>query len=314
VKIKGECYMARKNKKVKTLAQRQARTGRLFVYPWLIGFLIFFAWPFIQSIIFAFSELDVSPDGYKVVFVGFRNFIKAIREDPTFIQYLTTEVGNILVDIPLIIMFALFIAILLNQKFRGRALVRAIFFLPVVVMSGALLYVLESNSLEQFNIGAQAGMALSNSPFVQGIDFRAFLIRITGNIPFILPIIDAIDRIYEIIWKSGVQILIFLAGLQSIPSSLYEVASVEGATAWETFWKVTLPMISPIILVNVVYTVIDSFTDYSNSVLRYILDVAFGRLQHGYSAAIAWLYFLIIGILLLVVIWIISKRVFYMNE
>jgi len=301
-------------KRLKTLSQRQARIGRLFVYPWLLGFLIFFAWPFIQSIIFAFSQLDVSPEGYNLIFVGFRNFIKALREDPNFIRYLTTEVGNMLVNIPLIIMFSLFVAILLNQKFRGRTLVRAIFFLPVVVMSGALLYVLESNSIEQFAMGAQAGMALSNSPFLRGIDFRLFLIRITGNIPFLMPIINAIDRIYEIIWKSGVQILIFLAGLQSIPSSLYEVARVEGATTWETFWKVTLPMISPIILVNVIYTVIDSFTDYSNDVLRYILEVAFKQLNHGYSAAIAWLYFIIIGLVLLLLMWVISKRVFYMNE
>ncbi len=304
----------KKKKKLRTLSQRQARIGRLFVYPWLLGFLIFFAWPFIQSIIFAFSQLDVSPEGYNLIFVGFRNFIKALREDPNFIRYLTNEIGNMLVNIPLIIMFSLFIAILLNQKFRGRTLIRAIFFLPVVVMSGALLYVLESNSMEQFTMGAQAGMALSNSPFLRGIDFRLFLIRITGNIPFLMPVINAIDRIYEIIWKSGVQILIFLAGLQSIPTSLYEVAHVEGATAWETFWKVTLPIISPIILVNVIYTVIDSFTDYSNDVLRYILEVAFRQLNHGYSAAIAWLYFIIIGIVLLIIMWVLSKRVFYMNE
>ena len=304
----------KKQKKFRTLAQRQARIGRIFVYPWLVGFMIFFAWPFIQSIIFAFSQLDVSPEGYKLTFVGLSNFIKALREDPNFIRYLTTEIGNIVVNIPLIIMFSLFIAILLNQRFRGRTLVRAIFFLPVVVMSGALIYILESNSLEQFNIGAQAGMAMSNSLFLRGIDFRMFLVRITGNIPFLMPVINAIDRIYEIIWKSGVQILIFLAGLQSIPSSLYEVAQVEGATSWEVFWKVTLPIISPIILVNVIYTVIDSFTDYSNDVLRYILEVAFRQLNHGYSAAIAWLYFLIVGVILLILIWIISKRVFYMNE
>lgn len=304
----------KKDRKLRTLSQRQARIGRLFVYPWLIGFLIFFAQPFFQSIMFAFSKLDVFPDGYRLTYVGLKNFVKALQEDPNFIQYLTTEVGNIIVNIPLILMFSLFIAILLNQKFKGRTFVRAVFFLPVVVMSGALLYVLETNSMEQFAMGAQAGMAMSNSPFVRGIDFRGWLIQVTGNIPFIMPIINAIDRVYEIIWKSGVQILLFLAGLQSIPSSLYEVASVEGATAWESFWKITLPMISPIILVNVVYTIIDSFTDYSNDVLRYILEVAFRRLDHGYAAAIAWLYFLIIGIFLAIVIYVLSKRTFYMNE
>jgi ABC-type sugar transport system permease subunit len=303
-----------KRKKLKSLSEKQAQVGRLFVYPWLIGFLIFFAHPFIQSLIFAFSELDVSPSGLKLKYIGLRNFIKALQEDPNFIQYLTTEITNMIVNIPLILMFSLFIAVLLNQKFKGRALIRAIFFLPVVVMSGALLYVLESNSLEQFNIGAQAGMVMSNSPFVRGIDFRMILMQVTGNIPIIQPLIHAIDRIYEIIWKSGVQILIFLAGLQSIPSSLYEVADIEGATFWESFWKITFPMISPIILVNVVYTIIDSFTDYSNDVLRYILEVSFRKLQHGYSSAIAWLYFLIIGIVLIIVISIISKRVFYMGD
>ncbi|MCS7201712.1 MAG: sugar ABC transporter permease [Dictyoglomus sp.] len=303
-----------RKKRFKSLSQRQALTGRLFVYPWLIGFLIFFATPFIQSLVFAFSELDLTPFGLKLTFIGFKNFIKALQEDPTFIQYLTLEVSNTIVNIPLILMFSLFIAILLNQKFKGRALVRAIFFLPVVVMSGALLYVLESYTMEQFYIGAQTGMAMSNSPFVRGIDFRMLLIQITGNIPFVRPLIDAINRIYEIIWKSGVQILIFLAGLQSIPHSLYEVASVEGATPWESFWKITFPLLSPIILVNVVYTVIDSFTDYSNDVLRYILEVAFRRLQHGYSSAIAWIYFLILGIILVLLVIFISKRVFYMSE
>lgn len=310
----GKITMIKRKEKLRTLSQRQALMGRLFVYPWVIGFLIFFAQPFIQSLFFAFSKLDVFPDGYRLTYVGLKNFIKALQEDPTFIQYLTNEVGNMVVNIPLILMFSLFIAILLNQKFRGRTFVRAVFFLPVVVMSGALLYVLESNSMEQFAMGAQAGMAMSNSPFVRGIDFRMFLTQITGNIPIIRPLISAIDRIYEIIWKSGVQILIFLAGLQSIPSSLYEVASVEGATKWESFWKVTLPLLSPIILVNVVFTIIDSFTDYSNDVLRYILEVAFRRLDHGYSAAIAWLYFLIIGIILTIVIVMISRRTFYISE
>ncbi|MEZ0536509.1 carbohydrate ABC transporter permease [Caldicellulosiruptoraceae bacterium PP1] len=297
-----------------SLESRQAIAGRLFVYPWVIGFLLFFAKPFVQSFLYTFKEIDFQQaGGYTEKFIGKENYIEALTNDSTLIDYLARTIPSIIIDVPLIIMFSLFIAVLLNQKFFGRSIVRGAFFLPVVVTSGVLIYVIRTNSIDQFARHAGSAMAMQN-PFLNNLDFKAILMQLTSNVAFLQPLIDAMDRIYEIIWKSGVQILIFLAGLQSIPSYLYECADVEGATKWESFWKITVPMLSPIIMVNIIYTIIDSFTDYSNDVLRYILTLAFTNIRLTYSATVAWIYFAIIVVILGIVAAIASRRVFYINE
>ncbi len=299
-----------------SLEGQKALYGRVFVYPWVIGFLVFVLLPVVESIMFSFSDVEVTKTGYVRHSLKeglWANYTRAFNIDLQTKRLLVNSLINMATDLPLIILFSLFIAVLLNQKFRGRTFARALFFLPVVITSGALVRVLQYDLIPQFTGGSTA----ESIPMVQAIDFGFVLRRllpIQGAEGFINYIVALMGRIYQIIWDSGVQILIFLAGLQTIPKELYECASVEGATGWESFWKITFPMISPIILINIVYTVIDSFTDASNPMLQRIIGVAFGEVRYGYSAALAWIYFSFILVIVGILIGLISRRTFYMND
>jgi ABC-type sugar transport system permease subunit len=294
-----------------TLSQKRSLLGILFILPWLLGFLFLFLSPFLQSIQFSFSELKVAPNGYDLSFIGLDNYHHAIRIDPNFNRILTESVTEMVYNVPMILFFSLFAATLLNSKFKGRALARAIFFLPVILASGAIEEA-QSAGLIQLTGSSQIAQELGEQQ--NGFD-PMILVSILGNsgIPlgFIEYIVTAVNRIYEIIRSSGVQILIFLAALQSVPSTMYEVAKMEGATAYESFWKITFPMVSPLILTNVIYTIIDSFAD--SQVTQYIYETAFTSQNFGLSAAMAWMYTIVVSIILVVVGFFISKRVFYYN-
>jgi len=300
-----------KKRRLSALDRHKARTGRIVVYFWLLGFLLFVADPIIQSLRYAFSNVEITRGNVRLIPLGFSNFIRAFTLDAEFVPLLIDSMLVIVIDVLLVTFFSLFVAVMLNRQFRGRALLRAIFFLPVIITSGALVYVMQSDVSSQFaGASGQQGM-----PMLQTIDFKDMLLTLTNNNPAVSVLTDAIDRVYQIIWKSGVQILLFIAGLQAIPPSLYEAAKVEGATGWEAFWKITLPMISPIIIINLVYTIIDSFSDYNNRLLRYIQEAAFGTmLDFGYSAALAWIYFAVISLMLILSVGILSRKVFYMND
>jgi ABC-type sugar transport system permease subunit len=301
----------KKTPKAGSLLRRKANWGRIVTYFWVLGFLIFVATPLVQSIRYAFSNVQISFGNVNLIPIGFDNFIKAFTLDAEFVPLLINSITIIIVDIVLITFFSLFVAVMLNRKFHGRALLRAVFFLPVIITSGALVFVMQSDVSAQFAGSAgQQGM-----PMLQTVDFKEMLLTLTNNNPFVEILTDAIDRVYQIIWKSGVQILLFIAGLQAISPALYESAEVEGSTGWESFWKITLPMISPIIVINLVYTIIDSFTDYNNELLRYIQSTAFGSmLDFGYSAALAWIFFAIISIFLLLSVGLLTRKVFYLND
>lgn len=294
-----------------SLEGQKALAGRFFVYPWVIGMLLFFIKPLVESVIYTFNELKITKAGLESTFVGTYNYVYAFTRDPAFLATLSKTVTVMALDLPLVVLFSLFAAAMLNQEFRGRGLVRSAFFLPVIITSGALVFVLKSD-MTSAQVNTEA--VKSAMPMVQNLDFKQMMLQVTNNIKFVQPLIDVMDRVFIIIWKSGVQILIFLAGLQSISPALYEAADVEGATGWESFWKITFPMISPIIVVNVVYTIIDSFTDYNNEMLIYILNTAFAKIQYAYSATISWVYFLIVFGVLLAIIGIISRKVFYLND
>jgi len=293
------------------LERRKARMGYFFGGFWLIGFLLFTAYPLYQSMWYSFSRVEITRGAVTLMPFGWGNYIKAFTVDSEFVPLLIDSMTVIVVDVFLITFFALFVAVVLNKRFPGRALLRTAFFLPVIITSGALVYVMQSDVSAQFaNASGQQGM-----PMLQTVDFKNMLLTLTNYNPLVNVLTDAIDRVYQIIWKSGVQILLFVAGLQAISPTLYESADVEGSTAWESFWKITLPMISPIVVINIVYTIIDSFTDYSNDLLRYIQNVAFGTtLDYGYSAALAWVFFVIIGLLIVVSVGLLSRKVFYANE
>lgn len=303
-----------KRKKL-TLSKKRMLNGYMFILPWLIGFIVFYIRSIVLTAQFSLSELTVGAvGGYELKFVGFENFIYAFREHGTFKQLLTASVGNIILDIPLIIFFSLFMAILLNREFKGRTLVRVIFFLPVILNSSAISGALElSRQMMAGGISAGSGQMAADSAS-SGVDV-GYYISLFKDLAMPEAILDyivaAVGRINNIITASGVQIVIFLAALQAIPGSMYEVAKIEGATAYETFWRVTFPMVMPHIITNVVYTVIDNFADSEVVTLAY--DMAFTSFDYGLSSVFSLVSTIITCLLLVLVCGFIQRRTFYYN-
>jgi len=290
-----------------SLARKKAWYGVLFSVPWFAGFLFLFFIPLMRSLHYSLSTLKLADGGFVTEFEGLANFRKLLLSHPTFNRTLTESVGNMIVNVPVIIIFSLFAAVLLNQKFKGRVWARAIFFLPVILVSSAIAD-LESNNFVTGVLQSASGED-GQSQFLQSFELERMLLESGMAKAFVEYITGAVDRIYEIISSSGVQILIFLAGLQSVSPALYEAAKIEGATGYEIFWKITFPLMSPLILTNTIYSIIDSFNN--NAMSDLISDTAFRTFEFGLSAAMSWIYFLVIILILLVSGWLISRRVFY---
>lgn len=290
-----------------TYAQQKAFWGFLYVLPWLLGFVFFFAVPLILSLRYSLSNIEADSAGMTIRFVGMANYVEALTVNPNFNRTLTESVVDMVVNVPLIIIFSLFLAVLLNQKFVGRALARAIFFLPVILASGIIAN-LESSSLVQtiMNQNAASGGPIN---VLRSFELERMMLEVGVSETIVLYLTGAVDRIYQIISESGVQILIFLAGIQTISPQLYEASKIEGATGYEAFWKITFPMVSPLILVNVVYTIIDSFS--RNAMTDLIISTGFDNFDFGLSSAMAWIYFAVVMLILLITTYFVSKRVFY---
>lgn len=298
----------KKKRRGLNLNRKRAMIGYLFVLPFIIGLITFFLVPLIQSFIFSINKLEVVEGGYNLLPVGLSNYNRALRVHATYARDLVESVLYMLTNVPLIIIFSFFAANLLNQKFKGRSLARAIFFLPVILTSGVML-VIDSGDLLQSSLGMTQTDGQEGA--FRAVELARLLLRSRLSPTFIDYIMSAVDRIYEIVSASGVQILVFLAGLQSISPSLFEASNIEGATGWENFWKITFPMVSPLILVNTVYSIIDSLTNSSNVVIGMIRDTAFASNDFGLSSAMAWLYFLAILAIVGIVVKLVSKVVFY---
>ena len=304
-----------KQKKKRSLSQRRAMKGFIFILPWLIGFIWFYVRSMVMTVQFSFSEMTVNPGGgYSLNFVGVNNFIYAFRAHATYKQVLTTSIGNMLIDVPLITFFSLFMAMLLNRKFKGRTLVRAIFFLPVILNSDAISAAMDlARSMMSGGISNSAS-ELAEAAAGSGVSVEYYIQMFTSlGLPetIIEYISGAVGRISDIINASGVQIIIFIAALQSFPGSMYEVAKIEGATAYETFWKVTFPMVMPHIITNVVYTVVDSFT--RSDVVELAYTTAFKYFNYGLSSVFSLVSTIITCLILVIVCRLIQKRTFYYN-
>ena len=297
-----------------SFSRRRMLTGYLFIMPWLIGFLCFYVRSLFMTVQFSLSELtmDTVNGGYMLEWVGLENYLYAFTVHGTFKQILTTSVMDMVIDVPLIIFFSLFMALLLNKKFKGRTIVRAIFFLPVILNAEAIV-----EAIEMATMMVAGGVSASSAEMTAetaGMGM-SYYIDLFGNL--MIPkqlleyIVGAVDRITGIISASGVQIVIFIAALQSIPSSMYEVAKIEGATGYETFWKVTFPMVMPHIITNVVYTVVDSFVD--SAVVDLAYETAFNQLNYGLSSVFSLVSTVVTCLILVIVCGWIQKKTFYYN-
>ncbi len=299
-----------------SMAARRAVNGYLFILPWFVGFALFYVRSLFQTVQFSLSELAVLPaGGYELDFVGLKNYITAFTGHGSFKQTLTASLGNILIDVPLIIFFSLFVAMLLNRKMKCRGLVRAIFFLPVLMNSEAISSTLEFAA--QMMAGGLSGTSAEMAEAASSGNAvnMAYFINLFGELALPTSILEyvvgAVTRISDIIQASGVQIVLFIAALQSIQPSMYEVARIEGATGYETFWKVTFPMVMPHIITNTIYTIVDAFSE--SEVVNLAYATAFTENNYGLSSAFSVISTVITCTLLALVVYFMSKKTFYYN-
>ena len=296
----------RQKKHVMPYESKKSLAGFLFVSIWVIGFIFFFLLPFLQSVRYSFSDIVLNPNGgYTLNFIGWKNYIKAFTTDAEFLPAVFSSLGAMLYQVPIIVLFSLFVAIILNQKFVGRTFVRGIFFIPIIVANGVILSIMNGDVLSQTIMQGSSSSTLFQSEFLYELMFKSGMSQ-----EFVNGLTGVVDSLFALIWKSGIQIIIFLAGLQTIADSMYEAEKIEGATGWETFWKITFPMISPMIILNLIFTIIDSFTDYNNVVMKYINEQQIG-MRLAYSSTLGWIYFLMVAVIIVMVYLIINKRVFY---
>jgi ABC-type sugar transport system permease subunit len=309
----------KKRRKIASLDRKKARAGWIFVLPFVVGFILIYLPIVLDSIKLSFNYMStVQGGGYELTFVGFANYRTALLENPNYVQTLISGLKNLAFDIPAIIIFSLFMAILLNQKMAGRAAFRAIFFIPVILSTGIMEGIEAQNIIGEYMDSAEGiddGSGTSAaSEIVSAMDIERLFANMKVGTGLVEYVVGMINNIYDIVNRSGVQMLIFLTGLQSISPAIYESCSIDGATAWETFWKITLPMISPMILVNAVYTIIDSFTTDSNVVMTFIANAQSEVHGRELSTAMAWMYFLIVILILAIVAGIMSAFVFYQKK
>ncbi len=302
-----------KKRKIASLDRRKARAGWWFVLPFIIGFVLIYLPMVINSVQLSFTEIKGTADPK---WVGWYNYDYALFKDPGYVQTLLTGLGQLIIDIPAILVFSLFMAVMLNQKMVGRAAFRAIFFIPVVLSTGLMETIDAQNTLNDYmdsSTGIDDGSGSSAAAeIVSVLDIQRLFANMKIGTEITKYVVDLVNDIFNIVNRSGVQMLIFLAALQSISPAIYESCRIDGATSWETFWKITLPMISPMILVNGVYTIIDSFTTDSNTVMKFVNN--YNSTSQTISSAMAWMYFLIVILIVAVVGGVLSMTVFYQKK
>lgn len=285
-----------------SLDRRKAIAGYMFTLPLLIGAVFFFIAPLVRSVAFSLSKLEITDTGYTLHFVGLSNYRYALLVDTYYVQTFTTAVLQLVAEVPAVLVFSFIAASLVNKPFPGRGLARTILFLPVILAAGIIPTLEEQDLMHQ----VKGANTILTSQAVQG-----FLRQIQLPSGFIEYVVSAVNRLPSVIGASGVPILVFIAGLQSIPRSYYEVAAMEGATEWEKLWTITLPLISPLVVTNLIYVVADSLTSMRNPLIQLLRETVWRGAGYGVSVAMAWVYFTVVTLILVIASAVVSRRVFY---
>ena len=297
----------KKRKSKMSLTGRRAIFGYLFILPFVLGFLLFMVKPLAQSFIMSLSDVNVGANGFELTYAGLKNYERALTIDPNFNIMLYDEITKMILNSIATIIFSFFIALLLNQKFKGRAFVRAVFFLPVIFSSGVIVGLEYNNTLlagmkQMIEESSTSGIADTLEAMLANADIGEGLLE---------TIITLVNSVYDIAIASGIQIIIFLSALQTIPRSMYEAADIEGCTKWESLWKITFPMISSMFLVNWIYTIIDFFMKSDNQIIQQVQTEVTRNLDFGYGSALSWIYFGIVIVWIGISSLIISRVVYY---
>ena len=309
-----------KKKHRASLDARKARAGYIFVLPFLIGIALIYIPILLDSVWFSFNDLvtQIDPETgnpyLALSYQGIYYYKYAFTTSPDFVTTLLSGLQQLVFEVPAIIVFSLFIAVVLNQKMLGRAVFRAIFFVPVIIATGLMESI---NAQDIMDDATQGGITDGSggggaSAIISVLDVQALFADMKIGVELVAYVVEIVNNVYNIINYSGVQMLIFLAGLQSISPSIYEASQIEGATGWETFWKITFPMISPMILVNAVYTIIDSFTRSTNVMMKYLEGQYTANRAQG--TAMSWIYFIVVTLIIAVCAGIASSFIFYQRR
>ena len=299
-----------------SLDARKARSGYLFVAPFILGIVLIYIPILIDSIWFSFVKEHTITDGTAITYyvsAGLEHY-KAVFATPNFTQKLLEGLQQLIFEVPAVIIFSLFIAVVLNQKMLGRAVFRAIFFVPVIISTGIMETIIFNDEIgEEVEGGIDDGSGESGgSEIISALDVEKLFGSMKVGTELVTYVVQIVNDVYNIINYSGVQMLVFLAGLQSISPAIYEASQIEGATGWETFWKITFPMISPMMLVNAVYTVINAFTRSTNTMMLNIANTYKGDTY--VATAMSWLYFLLVMLIIAVVAGVVSSFIFYQRR
>ena len=277
-----------KKRKVKGLETLKSRYGYIFLAPWIVGMLIFFIVPIVQSAYFSFADITIG-DGAVTKFVGLANIKYLLFKDTKYVNNLIAAFTDMFISVPFILLVSLILAVLLNNKFRGRLFFRSLFFLPVIIAGGSVLDLYLSAAS-----GNATEVAVNESVSFGMVDFSAIFSAL--NLPAAVEtyLSVGLDNLFMLVWQSGIQIILFIAGLQSIPDLLYEVSEVEGATKWEEFWFITFPMLSNVTLLVMVYTMVELFISNRNVLILKVYDLMRAAV-YDQTSAMMWFYFLIVG-------------------
>ena len=290
-----------KQKKPIGLETLKSRYAFIFLAPWIVGMIFFFLMPIIQSAYFCFTQISIDTDGVNTNFLGLDNFKYILFKDPQYIDDFISAITDMLISVPFILVVSLILAVLLNNKFRSRLFFRSLFFMPVIIASGAVL---------ELYLGAASAnateVAVNDAVSFGMIDFSEVFTAL--NLPTAIEsyLSVALDNLFMLVWQSGIQIILFIAGLQSIPDLLYEVAHVEGATKWEEFWFITLPMLGRTMFLVIVFTIVENITKSNNEMIAHGYNF-FNNLDYGRGSASLWFYFLVIGTVMAVVLFVYNK-------
>ena len=290
-----------------TMGKRREMHGYVFILPWILGVIAFFIKPLAEACIYLFNSVKIESGYVTTTYVGLSNFRKVFFEDPENTRLIVSSLGNTFFECLLIVVFSLLISIALNSKLPTVSVAKAIYALPIIVSSGVLLMVFKND------LFAQSALQNSDATIFQATALRETLTGFGLDYEQVNFMTQTVDKIMDIVWRTGIQILIFIGGLNSVSPQLYEVCKVEGATAWQTFWEVTFPMVTPYILLNTIYTVVDSFMYVENPVMQKI-QTYFESMQYESSTVLGICYCFCVLILAGIVMLIISKRVFYIEN
>ncbi len=273
----------------------KARYGCQFVAHWVVGLVLFFIIPIVNSLRYSFSEMSVTGEGIHMAFAGIRHYRDMLVSNGLYINNLVAALADMFTSLPIIMALSLILAVVLNQKFRGRLVARAIFFLPVIIASGVVINILKSGYIHAplFNVTSGAEYEYGGL-----IDFNEILSNLQLPQQVTALFSKYLSNVFDLIWSCGIQLVLFLSGLQSIPTQLYEVSKIEGATKWEEFWYLTVPMLKDVILLVMVYTMIELFTAIDNPVIAQAYSIMKNDQIYDSSSAMLWGYFLVVGIVM----------------